>query len=374
MTQIVHIAKFYPPALGGIERVVETLADAARSAGHDVMVVCSAEGGRQGRSVTPTGVVVERLSTWFTIGTLPISPALPAALRGAVAKADIVHFHEPYPLATLWLLLLSKPHRLVITWHADILRQKRLKPLAEWVQHRLAGRADAILCTSKGMATSSPFLQHHAARIRIMPFLIDMTPYDSIRSHPERIAATRKRCGGRFVLACGRLISYKGFDVLIDALAGSDIRAIIVGKGVLLTDLQAQAQARGVTNQIVFAGAIEDEMLRDLYCACEFLVFPSVTPSEAFGIVQLEAMAGGRPVINTWLPTSVPHVSLDGVTGLTVPPRDPTALHAAMLQLWTDSVLREKFAAAALARVREHYERSRGLAHLLSFYDELLTA
>jgi len=374
MAHIVHVAKFYPPALGGIERVVEHLANSACGAGHAVTVLCSTEKqGDAGRTTTASGVVVERLPTWFTYGSLPISPRLPAALRSAMARADVVHFHEPYPLATLWLGVLPQPRKLVITWHADIVGY-RLKPVAELLQHRLAGRANAILCTSETMLQSSPFLRRHAARTLVIPFMIDVSPYDEIRARPERIANTRRQWGGRFIFACGRLVPYKGFDVLIDALAGTDMRVVLVGSGRLEIELKAQARALGVAEQISFAGSVDDDTLRHLYCACEFLVLPSTAASEAFGVVQLEAMAAGRPVINTWLPTSVPEVSPDGVTGLTVPPRDVNALRAAMLQLWTDDRLRERFALSALARVREQYERSRVGTALLALYDEIIAA
>lgn len=374
MAHIVHVAKFYPPAMGGIERMVEYMADSARGAGHAVTVVCSAEKqGDAGRTATSTGVVVERLATWFTCGSLPISPRLPAALLSAMARADLVHFHEPYPLATLWLAVLPQPRKLVITWHADILGY-RLKPIAELLQHHVADRANAILCTSKTMLQGSSFLRRHAARTRVVPFMIDVSPYDEIRGRPERITNTRRQWGGRYILACGRLVPYKGFGVLIDALAGTDMRVVLVGSGRLQGELVAQARSLGVADQICFAGAVDDDTLRNLYCACEFFVLPSTTASEAFGVVQLEAMAAGRPVINTSLPTSVPEVSPGGVTGLTVPPRDANALRQAMSQLWTDDRLRERFAMAALDRVRNHYERSRVRTALLALYDEIIAA
>lgn len=373
MAHIVHIARAYPPAVGGVERVVEFLADTARSGGHDVTIICAVEKGQPARSTTRTGVVVERLPAWFYVGVMPISPGLPRAISKILATADIVHFHEPYPLATLWLVLLPRPRRLVITWHADIYRQKYLKPYAEWLQHRLASRADAIFCTTQRMASTSPFLQRHLTQVKIMPFMIDMAPFDALRDDPERHEETRRRWGGRYILGFGRLVEYKGFGVLIDALAGTDMRAVIVGKGWLEADLKQQARERGVADQVVFAGAVDDETARDLYFACEFFAFPSIH-NEGFGIVQLEAMAAGRPVINTWLPTSVPDVSLDGVTGLTVPPYDVGALRAAMLRLWTNTELRERLATAALARVREHFESKRVASRVLSVYDDVLAA
>jgi rhamnosyl/mannosyltransferase len=315
---------------------------------------------------------VERVPTLFSVGVMPVSPRLPLAIRRIVSTADIVHFHEPYPLATLWLLLAPRPRRLVVTWHADIYRQKILKPYAEWVQHRLASRADALFTTTKRMAEHSRFLRRHMDRIRLMPFMIDTKPFDARRDDQARLAAIRERWGGRYALAFGRLVEYKGFDVLIDAVSGTDIRVVMVGQGRLRDSLAAQARARGVAGQIVFAGAVDDETARDLYCACEFFAFPSVHHNEGFGLVQLEAMAAGRPVINTWLPTSVPEVSLDGVSGLTVKPHDADGLRTAMLRLWQDDALRQKLAAGALARVREHFARERVAARICEIYDEIL--
>lgn len=373
MAKIVHILKWYPPSIGGIERVAEFCADAARTAGHDVTVIaCAKDEVAAGRTVTPTGVVVERLTSLGILLSMPIAPSLPLAILKAVRKADLIHFHEPYPAGTLSLLILPRPPKLVITWHGDILRQKRLKPYAEWVQNKLADRADAILTTSERMAPGSPVLQRHPSQLRIVPFMIDMTPFDAERYRPERVKETRKRWGGRFAFACGRLIPYKGFNYLIDAVAGTDLRVVIVGEGPLRRALEGQARERGVADRILFAGAVDDQTVRDLYFACEFFVMPSSTQGEAFGLVQLEAMAAGRPVINTWLQTSVPDVSRHGISGLTVPPCDPAALREAMLRLWNDTRLRESLACGALSSVRDRFERSKVLHQVVAFYDDIL--
>ena len=288
-----------------MERVIEFYADAARSGGHNVAVICCTKGDQSGRTTTSTGVVVERAASIGIVNSMPISPGLVAAMRRILPTADVAHFHEPFPLGTLALLLLRQPRKLVTTWHGDIVKQKYLKPYAEWFQSRLADRTDAIVCTTERMAASSPVLRRHTGRIRIVPFMIDTTPFDAVRGDQARIAETQRRWGGRYMLGCGRLVPYKGFGFLIDALAGTDMRAILVGEGPLRDDLEAKARSLGVSDQVVFAGAVDDETLRDLYCACEFFAFPSALQGEAFGIVQLEAMAAGRPVINTWLPTSV---------------------------------------------------------------------
>jgi glycosyltransferase involved in cell wall biosynthesis len=375
LAHIVHVLKFYRPTIGGVERVAEFYADAARSAGHDVTILVSANTGEApGRTVLENGAVLIRLRTLGNVMRMPISPALPFALLKFIFKADIIHFHEPYPHGTLWLLLLPKPYKLITTWHGDIIRQKFLKPYVEWLQDKLAARADALVTTTTRMPHSSPVLKRNPARLRVVSFMIDLAPFDALRADVDRISRTRARCGGRFVLACGRLVPYKGYDFLIDAMEGTDIRVAVVGEGYLRKALEDQARARGVERQLLFLGAVDDETLKDLFCACEFFAFPSSNQGEAFGLVQLEAMAAGRPVVNTSLPTSVPEVSLHEESGITVPPRDSEALRKAMLMLWNDTRMRERLGAGALARVTERFERGRVMHQLLDLYQEVLAA
>ena len=111
--------------------------------------------------------------------------------------------------------------------------------------------------------------------------------------------------------------------------------------------------------QVHFLGNLPEEDLRAHTAGHPYLqdfVLPSVANSEAFGIVQQEAMVYGKPVINTALPTGVPHVSLDGVTGITVPPEDADALAEAIQKLADDKALREQYGSAAAKRVAEEYE------------------
>jgi rhamnosyl/mannosyltransferase len=370
---IVHVLKFYRPTIGGVERVAEFYTDAARAAGHDVTILVSANTDeRPGRTVLENGAVLIRLRSLGNLMRMPISPSLPFALLKWIYKADIVHFHEPYPHGTLWLWLLPKPYKLITTWHGDVVRQKTLKPYVEWLQNRLAARTDALVTTTTRMPGSSPVLSRHLDRIRVVTFMIDLAPFDALRNDAEHIAVVRARYSGRYVLACGRLVPYKGYDFLIDAMEGTDIRVVIVGEGPLREELQARARERGVESQVQFVGAVDDDTLRDLFCACEYFAFPSSNHGEAFGLVQLEAMAAGRPVINTSLPTSVPEVSLHEVSGLTVPPRDARALRQAMLTLWNDTAVRERLGAGGLSRVREKFERSRVMQELLGLYKDVL--
>jgi rhamnosyl/mannosyltransferase len=140
----------------------------------------------------------------------------------------------------------------------------------------------------------------------------------------------------------------------------------------LRSRLETEAREAGVRERVFFAGEIHNSKLAPYYRAADVFVLPSVARTEAFGIVQLEAMACGKPVVNTMLGTGVPFVSVHGVTGLTVPPCDPDQLAQAITQLLDDAGLRSKYGMAAASRVRAEFSAGRMAARTLELYREIL--
>jgi rhamnosyl/mannosyltransferase len=150
-----------------------------------------------------------------------------------------------------------------------------------------------------------------------------------------------------------------------------DATLVIVGDGPNYRELEQLAWDLGVRSRVAFVGRVED--VRPYYHAADIFVLPSVARSEAFGIVQLEAMACGRPVVNTNLPTAVPNVSLNGITGFTVPPRDSHALAVALNRLLKDSELRAAFGAAGRKRVEAEFSAAQMTESVMNLYGELLS-
>ena len=134
----------------------------------------------------------------------------------------------------------------------------------------------------------------------------------------------------RHIVALGRLVGYKGYDVLVRAMQTIDGYATIIGEGPLLAELQQLAIRLGVSDRIRFAGRLTRSEIKQLFCSAQVFAFPSVTEAEAFGIVQIEAMAAGLPIVNTQLATTVPLVARHDTEALTVPPNDPHALSQAL--------------------------------------------
>jgi rhamnosyl/mannosyltransferase len=175
------------------------------------------------------------------------------------------------------------------------------------------------------------------------------------------------------VLFVGRLIYYKGADVLVRAMADVDADLVMIGRGPLKADLEALAASLGVGARVRFVDPVGDEDLAAWYHAADVFCLPSVARSEAFGLVQLEAHAAGVPVVSTTLTTGVPFVNQHGVTGLTVPPGDAAALADALGTLVRDEALRARLGRQASERALADFTVPRMVERTLAVYDEAMS-
>ena len=360
--RVLHVGKFYPPHHGGMESHVETLCREL-SAEVDVEVLVSADDRRTVRE-TVDGVPVTRIGTLATLSSASVNPGMARAIRQS--RADVVHFHHPNPTGVLSYLASGRRGPLVVTYHSDIVRQRVLGALFTPVLHRFLRGADAILASSPDYARTSPVLRAHADRVRIVPFGIRAEAFERVDA--EEVARLRALYGPRMVLAVGRLVYYKGFDYLIRAMAAVDGRLVILGDGPLRASLERFAAGLGLADRVTLAGAVPD--LVPYYHAADVFVLPAVARSEAFGLVQLEAMAAGLPVVNTRIDSGVPFVSRDGESGITVPPADVQALAGALGHLLDAPALRERLGEGARARVRGEFSLHRMVAATLALYRE----
>lgn len=177
---------------------------------------------------------------------------------------------------------------------------------------------------------------------------------------------------GPTLLFVGRLCYYKGVEYLIEAMAHVDANLVIIGDGELRSELEERTVELSIAHRVFFLGRCSDDELRVWYRLCDLFVLPSVEPSEAFALVQVEAMAAGKPVINTNLPSGVPFVSLHGKTGLTVEPRNSSQLADAINRILSDEDLAREFSINARERVLELFTVDRMLDSIYSLYLQLL--
>lgn len=364
--KVLHVGKFYPPYPGGIESHLQTLCEEL-SKSIEVEVLVASDRWRSERS-TQSGVEVVRLATALMLHGTPIVPLMAREMRRA--RPDVVHLHFPNPMAALACLMSRLDVPIVVTWHSDVVRQRRAAAAFAPLLSLLLRRCSAIIVGSTAYIETSAVLSSRRELCRVIPFGIRADAFE----HPDaaRVAELRRRYGERIVLGVGRLIYYKGFENLVRAMAGVRATALIAGDGPLGGTLAAQAGRLGVADRVVLLGRVNHADLKACYHACDVFALPSVERSEAFGIVQLEAMACGKPVVNTRLDSAVPHVSLDGLTGLTVPPGDPAALAAALNALLDDPARRAAMGAAARQRVREEFSAELMARRTLEVYREVV--
>lgn len=364
LLRVLQVGKFYPPHKGGMESHLRALCGELRGR-VDVEVLVSSD-TRETTEEVLDSVKVTRAGTLFDFAAAPVCPASVRRMRES--RADIVHIHWPHPTAVLAYLASGHRGRLVVTYHSDIVRQKLMAKLFWPVLRRALERADAIVVASPNYVESSPILQRFKSKCRVIPFGVPLGEFDRVDA--EEVAAIRERFGTRIVLGVGRLIYYKGFEHLVRAMKKTDGHLLIVGEGPLRGALEAEARRAGVEGRVTFLGHVEDTA--PYFHAADVFALPSVARSEAFGIVQLEAMACRKPVVNTALDSGVTFVSVDGVTGLTVAPGDSDALASALDRLLKDASLRERYGHAARMRVEREFDLSAMGRRTLRLYEEVM--
>lgn len=360
MLRLLHIGKFYPPQRGGIETHVRDLATRQTKLAQ-VNVVVSSSTTRSSRELTE-GVWVTRVGRLGTLASMPICPGLIAAIRAC--PADLIHLHTPNPGAALALLLSGHHGKVVVTHHADTLGRKVLRALAHPFEREVMDRASAIITTSLRYLDSSEELRPYREKCHVIPLGIDLANNEGFNGDGPNDSERRQ------LVSVGRLVPYKGFDVLIRAMEKVDARLTLIGTGPEEARLRKMIVKQGLPDRVELLGRVKD--LGPYLRKASVFVLPSITRAEAFGLVQLEAMAAGLPVINTWLDSGVPEISVDGETGMTVEPGDPDAMADAIEFLLSNDEVRRRLAAAARKKVREEFTADLMAQRTLEVYASVL--
>lgn len=328
--RILQVNKYYYPDIGGVESVVKQYAENLGE-DFDITVLCVKKNFSFNTEVEMiNNVKVIRCASFGTFFSMPVSIVFLIRFLRIYKKFDICHFHEPFPLGSLLSCVTNKKCKIVITWHSDIVKQLFLKNFVEIFQRRLCKKAVAITTTSPNLLEYSSVLKEFRDKVFILPLSIST----------EKTISNRD---GNFILYLGRLSYYKGIEVLLEAYekASTDLELYIVGSGEKQIEEAVRDHIYRTSKKITFVNRVVTENEKDQYFKnCSFFVLPSIEASEAFAIIQLEAMIQGKAVINTSLPTGVPYVSLHNKTGITVSPKNSTELANAMDQLSRDVDLR----------------------------------
>lgn len=365
MTRVLQVGKYFPPASGGIEAVTVAIRSELASMADVTTLVANHDEGwtSEPYPLLSSRHAIIRSRNIGRLFSMPICPSLPAELARYTSSATggegagVVILHYPNPMAAAAFVLARPRCPLVVFYHSDIVRQRALGAVIGCLTNKVLRRADAIVVTSPTLLLHSKTLRPFRHKCTVVPLGIDPTRWMSLDSTSESGAIApsdplHRAFTGRTVLFAGRLVYYKGVEVLLKAMTSvPDAQLVLVGRGPLGSRLRLQSRELGIANRVHFAGRVSDERLRDYYRAASVFVLPSIAASEAFGIVQLEAMAAGTPVVSTRLKTGVPWVNRHRMTGLTVPPKDPIILAKALRELLDRPALASRYGSNGQGRV-----------------------
>jgi rhamnosyl/mannosyltransferase len=372
--RIVHLGKFFHPAPGGIERSVRSLAHGQAALGCSVRVLCmDHERGRANRVENDGPIEVVRLRRATSLAKLDHCPDLARWIRDC--DADLFHLHTPNPSMILGLLLSGTRRPLVVSHHSDVIKQRLRRLLFSPIERACYNRARLLLAMSPPYASGSAVLRRYPDRLAVLPIGLDLAPFlDPCPAAVAHAARLRSTFPGPLWFSCGRLVYYKGLETAIEALPRVPGTLLIGGDGPARTKLERLAARRKLGDRVVFLGRIvTDEELVAHHLAADAFWFPSNARSEAYGLVQVEAMACGRPVINAAIPHSgVPWVSRHEETGLTVPVNDPAAFAAAARRLLDEPGLRDRLAAGARARAIAEFQSEAAARRSIALYAAVL--
>jgi len=355
---------FDPPVSGGIERHMALTCRFQRQWAEVEALTCGR--GLSTRRVLRDATMVTEVGELGRFQSAPFSLFFPWYLSRA--DADVVVLHLPNPTAEIGWLLTSPRGMLVVRYHSDIVRQAGAMRVYRPIQQCFLRRAAVILPTSAPYRDTSEALAPFREKCRVVP--LGVVPEEFGSPAPERVETLRARYGGPFVLFTGRHRYYKGLPWLVEAARDIAAPVVIAGDGPEGKSVRELARSMGVP--VHFPGHLtRDELVEHLH-ACELLAFPSIARSEAFGMSILEAHCCGKPVVATALGTGVEFVNAHGKTGLNVPPRDASALAAAINRLLADSRARAEMGAFAAARVRREFDAAILAEQEFALYQEAL--
>jgi glycosyltransferase involved in cell wall biosynthesis len=365
--KILHLGKLCPPNEGGIELFSYDLLEYLNKAGIKAELLCF---GDITKKDFYKEFVYYSCKMNIKISSAPLSYDFVKTFMKIQKDFDIIHVHSPNPLAEMLSLFTNK--KTIIHWHSDIVRQKLTYFFYKPIQQKILKKADKIICTSPQYLNTSEQLKKFKGKAVIIP--LGLNPERLINSYEDSRYNDflEKTKGKKIVLSIGRLVEYKGFEYLIEAgkYLNDDTVIVIIGGGILYDNLKERIKKLNLENKVILFGRVNS--IVNYLKTCDIFVLPSISRNEAFGLVLVEALFFGKPLVTTNVEGSgMNYVNQDSITGWVVPPRDSKALADAINKILSDENLYNYFSENAKKRFEEFRIDTIG-NKIIKLYEEVL--
>ena len=373
--RIAQVSPWFSPHFGGVESHVRSLSRELARRGHEVTVVTSQHDRTLSAEETVDGFRVIRVRPRFIFMQTPITPRMRGSLRAL--SADVVHAHSPPPLASHYAGAVASERGIpyVVTYHCDVELPSAFGSVVESIYRRSLG-ADTLRNANQVIVTTRTYAATSRAIWRYNPSVIP-NAVDHRRFRPD-VDGSAVRSKLRIppevpiVLLVGRIVPHKGVEHFVEAARYvPDAWFLVAGGGSSLDAMKRLALSMGVADRVRFLGRISDDRLPEVYAACDVFVLPSVSRLEAFGIVALEAMSTGKPVIVADIP-GVREIIEDGRDGLLTDPVNPRDLAEKIRRLLSEPKARQTMGARGREKVLESFSIERVTDRIEAVYRAIL--
>jgi glycosyltransferase involved in cell wall biosynthesis len=342
MMKLLHLYRaYYPEIEGGIPYLIKEFLELPENETKNEILVTSI---KKPKKIDLRILTTRSYGNFFSI---PLSPAYLATAFRILSRYDAIIAHTPFPVANLILLFAKKQQKKLIFWHADIIKNKILKFMIRPLINLSLKQSDIIIVGHEKIIESTNILQKYYKKCFVLPFPIEKDKFECELSH--KIADR--------VVACGRLVKYKGFLNLIRASKNIEAEFIIIGEGPERNNLEKEIIKLKLTDKVRLLGHISEEDKIKYLKSASIFVFSSNTEQETFGIAQLEAMAAGCAIVNTSLNTAVPLIARHNIEALTIEPDNPYQLAEKIQLLLDDNKLRSELSIAGVKRVEMYFSK-----------------
>lgn len=371
--KVLQLGKFYP-IKGGVEKVMYDMVNSLseRNIRCDMLCTSFEVNANSDEIIINKNAKIFVCPAIITLLKTKISPQLIITLKKIANNYDIIHIHHPDPMVAVALFLSNYKRKVVLHWHSDILNQKKMlffyKPLQKW----LLKRANLVLTTSESYAKYSEYLQPYLSKTSTLPIGIEDK---SLFVDKELVNLIKEKHQGKsIVFTLGRLVYYKGYEYFIEAAAHlpDNFIFLIGGNGPLETSLIQKIEKLGLQSKVFLLGYISEQEALAYYAACDIFCLSSTVKTEAFAIVQLEAMLFSKPIVSTNIPGSgVPWVNENNVSGLVVDVKNPREMASAILKIIENEDIYNLFCTNSRKRYDDNFTLDKMCDKLLQFYTKI---
>jgi glycosyltransferase involved in cell wall biosynthesis len=375
--KVLQINKLYQPWIGGVEQHVQDLSEELAKNNLEISVLAIAEKGKKEKYTLNKVKIFKapnHLYKFFKktlLFSMPINIFFPVYLKKNAKDKDIIHFHLPNPLAVMAYFFAKPKGKIVVMWHSDIVKQKFFLTFYKPILYKFLRKVDTILTTSPNMINNSPYLKNFQEKCQVLHLGIDPKEYILSTEETKEIKDYQSEKKQTELLFVGRLTYYKGAAVLIKSIKNINAHLTIIGDGYLKEECLSEIKKYRLENNITILPSQSRRELIKWFHKCDIFILPSIATSEAFGIVQLEAMICKKPVISTNLPTGVPYVNQDKHTGIIVPVGNSDSLHTAIKELIDNKELREFYGENGYKRVISEFTNEKMAENVMRVYETI---